>query len=150
MKTILVPVDFSNVTENVLAAAAAAGKGFGAKLVLLFVAAPEPEFIGYDPGPSSVREAVARQYAEEHRRLQELGAGLEAEGLEVTSLSVQGYAAEKILSEAEKHGAGLIVMGSHGHGMLRQLLVGSVAEGVIREARCPVMVVPAHAKRSGG
>ncbi|MEO8353471.1 MAG: universal stress protein, partial [Chthoniobacteraceae bacterium] len=42
-----------------------------------------------------------------------------------------------------EHGADMIVMGSHGHGSFYELLVGSVTSGVLRDARCPVLVVPA-------
>jgi nucleotide-binding universal stress UspA family protein len=48
-----------------------------------------------------------------------------------------------ILERTQKHGAGLIVLGSHGHGAFYNLLVGSVAEGVLRESIVPVVVVPA-------
>lgn len=145
MKTILVPVDFSNVTGAVLDHAGKLAEAVGAGILLLHIAPPEPEFVGYDPGPQSVRDAVAKQLADVHHRLHELDAGLTRRGIEVTSLVIQGYAVEKILAEAKKHEVDLIVMGSHGHGMLRQLLVGSVAEGVMREATCPVTVVPHRA-----
>lgn len=46
-----------------------------------------------------------------------------------------------ILDYAQAHGADLIVMGSHGHTGLRHLLMGSVAEHVLRHAPCPVLVV---------
>jgi nucleotide-binding universal stress UspA family protein len=144
MKTILVPVDFSDVTSRVTDAAVRLAKAFSARLILLHVAPPEPEFIGYDPGPPSVRSNVARVLVEEHRRIHALDRQLEQEGLKVTSLVVQGYPVDKIIAEAEKFKAEMVVMGSHGHGMLHNLLVGSVAEGVLRQARCPVLVVPSR------
>jgi nucleotide-binding universal stress UspA family protein len=85
---------------------------------------------------------VARELHDEHRRLQELEKQPDLRGIKVTSLLVQGYAVEKILKEADQLGADLIVMGSHGHGALRNLLVGSVANGVLGKAKCPVLVVP--------
>jgi nucleotide-binding universal stress UspA family protein len=144
MKTILVPVDFSDVTSRVIDEAVRLAKAFSARLILLHVAQPEPEFIGYDPGPPSVRNSVARELVEEHKRIHALDHLLEQEGLKVTSLVVQGYPLEKIIAEADKFKVDLIVMGSHGHGMLYHLLVGSVAEGVLRQARCPVLVVPSR------
>lgn len=145
MKKILVPVDFSNVTPRVVDAAADLSRALSAELVLLHVAQPEPEFIGYEPGPTSVRQAAARHMKEEHRQLHEIDHRLEAQGLKVTSLVVQGYVVEKILKETERVGADLVVMGSHGHGALRHLLVGSVAEGVLRKSPCPVLIVPQRA-----
>lgn len=142
MKKILVPVDFSNVTERVVEAAAELAGALHAELVLLHVAQPEPEFIGYEPGPASVRQAAARHMKDEHRQAHELDQRLEKRGLKVTSLVVQGYVVEKILKEVERLGIDLVVMGSHGHGALRHLLVGSVAEGVLRKSPCPVLIVP--------
>jgi nucleotide-binding universal stress UspA family protein len=142
MKKILVPVDFSGVTDSALKAAARLAGALQAELLLLHVAAPEPEFIGYETGPASVRQAVAHQLSAEHRQLQALQHELEALGLRVTALLIQGYTIEKILAEAERMPADLIVMGSHGHGGLHHLLMGSVAEGVVRKARCPVVLVP--------
>lgn len=144
MKTILVPVDFSEVSEKVMDTAALMAKSFNAKLVLLHVAAPEPEFIGYDPGPVSVRNSVARELVDEHQRIHRMDKQLEQRGLSVTSLLIQGYPVEKILEEAAKLKADMIVMGSHGHGALHNLLVGSVAEGVMRKTTCPVLVVPSR------
>ncbi|MEW5940915.1 MAG: universal stress protein [Chloroflexota bacterium] len=63
-------------------------------------------------------------------------------GLDATALVVQGATVETILNEASKLEADMIVVGSHGHGALYQLLVGSVCEGVLRKAACPVLVVP--------
>ena len=55
--------------------------------------------------------------------------------------------AEEIVKYAKKHDIGLIVMGTHGRGTMAQLLVGSVAEKVVRTAPCPVLTVrhPEHA-----
>jgi nucleotide-binding universal stress UspA family protein len=54
---------------------------------------------------------------------------------------LEGRADEEIVALAEEIGAGLIVMGSRGHGRLRRILLGSVSEAVVRHAHCPVTVV---------
>lgn len=142
MKHLLVPVDFSDVTAGVVDVAAQLAKSLGAQITLLHVAPGEPEFVGYEPGPQSVRDNVAREIHEEHRRLQELDKQLEKRGIATKSLLVQGYPIEKILKESERLKADLIVMGSHGHGALRSLLVGSVTDGVLRKSKSPVLIVP--------
>ena len=60
---------------------------------------------------------------------------------------VVGPAAFEIVRRAEERGADLLVVGSHGRGAIRRFLLGSVAERVLREAGCPVMIVPDRALR---
>jgi nucleotide-binding universal stress UspA family protein len=144
MKTILVPVDFSDVSTRIVATAQEMARSFGSKLVLLHVSEPEPDFVGFEPGPIAVRTTVARDFRKEHQRLDELRAQIAESGLEVLALHIQGPIIDKVLDEADKHGADLIVVGSHGHGALFEFLVGSVTSGVLRAAKCPVLVVPAR------
>ena len=147
MKTILVPVDFSDTTAPVLAEAQVLAKALGGELVLLKVAEPEPDFVGFEPGPQTVRVAVAHDYRAEHVKLDELKAQAAASGLAVTALHVQGSIVEKILDLAAERSAGMIVMGSHGHGAFYELLVGIITQGVLKGAKCPVVVVPAAGKK---
>lgn len=147
LQTILVPVDFSDVTDQVVQTANELARTFGSRIVLLHVSEPEPDFVGFEPGPQSVRIGVAREFKAEHQRLDEVKQSLAGEGREVLALHIQGPIAEKILQEAEVHQAGMIVMGSHGHGALYTLLVGSVTSGVLKSARCPVLVVPSESAK---
>ncbi len=144
MNTILVPVDFSDVTPRVVETARAMARAFSARLVLLHVSEPEPDFIGFEPGPMAVRTAVARDFKKEHQKLEEISATVAVDGFQVLALHVQGPLVEKILDEADKQQADAIVMGSHGHGALFEFLVGSVTSGVLRAAKVPVIVVPAN------
>jgi nucleotide-binding universal stress UspA family protein len=146
MKTILVPIDFSDVTPCVVDTARKFAAAFESRLVLLNVAEPEPDFVGFEAGPPTVRVAVAHDFKIERQRLDELKAQCAISGGEVTALHIQGPIVEKILHEAGEQQADLIIIGSHGHGALYDLLVGSVTQGVIKEARCPVLVVPAPNK----
>ncbi len=142
MKTILVPVDFSDATPRVIEAASQMAKAFASRVVLLHVAEPEPDFVGFEPGPATVRMSVARDFRAEHQQMDELKNSFLAVGIESTALHVQGSSVEKILHEAMQHDAGLIVIGSHGHGALYELLAGSVTAGVLKDSKCPVLVVP--------
>lgn len=143
MKRILAAVDFSPVTGDVVRVTGDLAHALHAEVRLLHVVAPEPEFVGYSPGPATVREQMAQTYREEHRQLQALEAAMCEEGSGVTSLMVQGDAATKILKIAAEYGAGLIVLGSHGHGALHHLIAGSVASGVLKASPRPVLIVPA-------
>ena len=144
MKTILVPIDFSDISTLVVDTARSMAQAFGARLVLLHVSEPEPDFIGFEPGPIAVRATVARDFKAEHHNLETAKAAAAQGGLDVLALHIQGSLVEKILTSAETHAAELIVMGSHGHGALYELLVGSVTSGVLHGTKCPVLVVPAR------
>jgi nucleotide-binding universal stress UspA family protein len=145
MKTIIALLDFSDVAEAVVSTAGEAAKAFGGALYLIHVAAPDPDFVGYDVGPKTIRDTRAGVLRKEHRQLQEIEQRLKGQGVDARALLVQGPTVEKILEETGRLEAGLVVVGSHGHGALRNLLVGSVTEGVLRGAKCPVLVVPSRA-----
>jgi nucleotide-binding universal stress UspA family protein len=144
MKTILVPIDFSPVTDAVVEQAAHLAEAFSAALWLLYVAAPEPDFVGYETGPPNVREQVAHEMRDTHRRLQEYSSRLRARGIDATALQVQGSTTETILQEAERLKADVIVLGSHGHGIVHRALLGSVSEGILHRASCPLFILPSH------
>jgi len=143
MQNILVPIDFSEISSRVVSLANRLARQFGAKLWLIHVADPEPDFVGYDPGPATVRRQVAGRIHKEHSRLQSIAEQVRLDGIDVTPLLVQGPTIDKILEEAGRIRADLIVVGSHGHGALYRALVGGVCEGLLRRATHPVVVVPA-------
>src|SRR5215204_3885174 len=72
---------------------------------------------------------------QEVKRIEESGATVNESHLR------EGRAEEEIVELAEELGAGLIVLGSRGHGKLRRALMGSVSDGVVRHAHCPVTIV---------
>ena len=144
MDNILVALDFSKVTVQVIEHATLLARKLSAKLWLIHAGAPEPDFIGYDSGPQTVRDSVAGDLREDHRRTQQVAEKLRRSGLEATALCPQGPTVATILREAEKLHADLIVIGSHGRGALHRALLGSVSEGVLRKAECPVLIVPAR------
>ena len=143
MQNILVPVDFSAVTEVVLAHVVPLAKAFKSTLWLLHVAAPEPDFVGYEPGPASVREGVERAKRDEQKRVEAMAADLHAEGVDAKALMLEGEIVPMILGQAEEWAVDLIAIGSHGHGAIHKVLLGSVSEGVLRNATCAVLIVPA-------
>jgi len=148
MAGIMVPVDFSDVTGAVLDQAARLGEAFGLPLTLLTVAQPEADFVGYEVGPQYIRDDLAEGLRHTHQKLQQAKDDLEAKGLSVTALMVPGAAAEKVVEEMRRLEPELIVIGSHGHGALRQLLAGSVCQAVLNHTTCPVLVTPARTDAS--
>lgn len=144
MTSLLVAVDFSDETPRVLETAAGLARSLGAQLRLLHVAAPDPDFVGFDVDSPELRDTHAKAYRDEHRQLQALAEELRGRGLEAKALLIQGATVEKILEEAARSEADLVVLGSHGHGALHRALLGSTSEGVVRGSDRPVLIVPAR------
>ncbi len=140
---ILVAIDFSEVTDAVVASATLIARLSDAEIRLLHVAAPNPDFVGFEAGPDVVRDQVAHTLRAEHAALEALAARLKESNIRATPLMVQGPTAQTIVEQTRRFAADLVVVGSHGHGRLRHLLTGSVAEGVLRDSTVPVLVVPA-------
>jgi nucleotide-binding universal stress UspA family protein len=140
---ILAAIDFSDITPTVINKAAEIARCFACKLWIIHIAAPDPDFVGYGTGPQCERDWKAKTLRIEHRYIQDKALELEQNGIDVTPLLVQGATVETILQEAAKLKADMIVLGSHGHGAVYKTLVGSVSEGVIHKAFCPVLIVPA-------
>ncbi|ABB22946.1 universal stress protein [Pelodictyon luteolum] len=125
--TVLCPVDFSADSDNTLQYLAGQHPEQG-KLFILHVA----EDNGTD------RETLLRKHLMQFSAYSELLAG---SGWEVRFAVEYGTPADVIVDFARKHGAGLILMGSHGRNRMPRLLVGSTAETVLRQAHCPVSIL---------
>src|SRR5688572_21839137 len=127
MRRLLACIDFSTRSPRVLQAARQLAAALQAEVVLLHVAPPDPDFVGYGAGPRSVRDAVSRDLREAHGELDALAAEAASDGVTVQPLMIQGSAPEKILEQAERLSVEYIVIGSHGHGAVHEILTGSVA-----------------------
>jgi len=142
-KNILALLDFSEITAEVVARAGELAGFYNAKCWLIHVAAPDPDFVGYDVGPKYIRDDRADVLRQEHRQLQEYKSMMEQKGVDCEALLVQGNIHATIESEIEKLDMDMVVMGSHGHSRLHELLVGSVCEHMLRKSKVPMMVIPA-------
>jgi universal stress protein A len=141
-KTILVPTDFSPASARALEYAQLVAARFSASLHLLHVAEDPVAAVGpeaYVVDLPALREQVVQ---DAERRLTQVAAPLS--GVTVTTEVLIGSPARTIAKIAADRGADLIVMGTHGRGGLAHLLLGSVAERVIRMAPCPVLTVREH------
>lgn len=140
-QTILVPTDFSETAELALQAALSLGRDHHAKLVLVAAPPPPPPTSEvYVPlhGDDGTTEAMKRQLAELARSIT---------ALPVETRMMIGSPGPAIVAAAEECQADLIVMGTHGRTGLSRLLMGSVAEYVLRHAPCPVLTIkPATAE----
>lgn len=136
-RTILHPTDFSECSNYAFQIACSLAREHGARIVLahvtssVVIAAP---FVTIPPEPVDVREQLQKELAD----LQP-----SEPGLAIDRYLRDGDPATEILSLAHDVGADLIVMGTHGRTGLGRLLMGSVAEQVLRKASCPVLTVKA-------
>jgi nucleotide-binding universal stress UspA family protein len=146
MKTIVAAVDFSNATLGVIEMAGSLAKAFGAQLHLLHVIEQEPTYTAYGFTPDEY--PVLHEFQEEAKRraarkLEDLLATV-AGNLPGTSVQlVEDSPLHGILEYVKQTKADLVVLGSHGHGVVVSLLLGSVAEGMVRKAVVPTLIVPA-------
>ena len=149
MKRILVPVDFSEFSLKALEGAIELARHFKAELVVVHVLEPvylagsgDPFGGGYDA--RVVYEELERS-ARQH--LARLAAKLATRQIKARTRLAVGTAHQVIVETARKVRADLIVMSTHGRTGLSHLAMGSVAERVVRTAKCPVMTLRA-AKRA--
>lgn len=148
MSLLLVSVDFSKGTHLLLSAAATMAKELGATLQLVHVVEPVSAYIPVGPSvdafsPPPIEMTVNTTEIQE-KRLADLAAEISPEGIETESVILTGIPSEEILAQAEICKPRFIFLGSHGHGELYHLFSGSVVNGVLKQAKCPVVVVPVN------
>jgi nucleotide-binding universal stress UspA family protein len=136
VRTILHPTDFSECCAPAFELACAVARDYGVRLVLLHVRQsammPMGEFGVLPPDSEDFPEALQKKLD----RLQPL-----APDVPVERLLKEGNPAPEIVRTAREQKCQLIVMGTHGRTGLARLLMGSVAEEVLRQAPCPVLIV---------
>jgi nucleotide-binding universal stress UspA family protein len=145
MKPILACIDFSDTSIPVLDEADRLAEALDAKIVVLHVEPLEPDYVAFDMGyaaPTTTVTPVEQRAA--YSELQRWAKRLKAPDRQVETVYDHGLVIDRIVASAGDHDAGMLVMGSHGHGALYHLLMGSVTEGVLRKVNRPVLVVPAQ------
>jgi len=138
IKTILVPVDFTDSSNRAVDYAVALSRQFRAKIVLLHVIEP---FTYSVTDTVVVTDHHAALAAIADRMMDLLSQKLRRHGTKVEHAVMSGSPAWTILDQAKKRRSDLIVMGTRGRTGIEHLLVGSVAERVVRLASCPVLTV---------
>ena len=151
MKTLLVPVDLSDASKHVLEKAAELAPQVSARIILLHIVEPVATYvpvgatmdvIAAAPPPTETAESLSAPDA----RLKNLAGPLVAAGISVEPVTLIGLAVDDILEQAAKYNADYIMLGSHGHGALYHLFSGSVVTGILKRAKCPVIVVPSKSE----
>lgn len=142
MKTILTPVDFSAVTGDIIDNTVTMARAFAGRVVLLHVVQPPVITSEYALPVEALQEALLVGEKAASNRLAGLAEVFKKAAIDCETVVRQGAPVPIILEEAAKAKADYIIMGSHGHGKLYDFLVGSTASGIIKRARCAVVILP--------
>ena len=142
-RKIVIPVDFSDASVRSLKHGLGLARETGASVVALFVvdtSFPYPDLFSFED-PNKDYFKVMRERANERigEWLDELE---EAKGVKVERVVGRGRPATEIVEIAEQVGADLVVLSRHAQSGLRHAIMGSTTEAVIRQAPCPVLVMP--------
>ena len=150
MKRILCAVDFSDFSRRALDHALAVARCHGSAVTALHVVAPMPAVVpgpyyfgAETPPPMSLPRTDSGVIA---AQLQQFTDAEQVPGVRVETLVAEAPVVySEILTQAERLGSDLVVIGTHGRSGFERLFLGSTAEKVLRKARCPVMTVPPKA-----
>jgi nucleotide-binding universal stress UspA family protein len=146
LKKVLVPTDFSDSARHAFSYGLSFAAEYEAELVLLHVV--ENLTVGYasDLFPVPMAEVFQEISGYAKAELHKLAEEARKRGVSVSELVVQGKPSAEINRHAAENEVDMIVLGTHGKGMLDQALFGSTTERVVRRAPCPVLTVrkPEH------
>jgi nucleotide-binding universal stress UspA family protein len=147
LKTVIVPLDGSEVAEQALPAAADMAKKLGVEIVLFRAYHIPYNAYSGDEGFYAVKfdELIAGLREETDEYLQKKVAEVKRLGVEkVSALSKEGFAGDEIIALGRSTPNGLIAMSSHGRSGVQRWVLGSVAETVVRHTANPVLVIRAN------
>jgi universal stress protein A len=145
VRTIIVPVDFSDCSLAGLKYAIRMAREIGARIVLLHVADLGPVMMSAgDYGSLAHTKAARHRCGDQMESFLKL---VDLTGVRIDTSAVAGYCPDAIYQAAAEEGADLIVISTHGRTGLRHALLGSVAEATVRHSPCPVLVVPSFPGR---
>lgn len=142
MKTFLVPVDFSAVTDEVIDTAVSFARALQGKVALIHVVQPPVVTSEFALPVEVLQEALSAGEKAAGKKLESYVQLFRGAGIACEARVVHGPPVAMIREETERVHADYVIMGSHGHGKLYDFLVGSTASGVIKKARCGIIIVP--------
>ena len=141
MKSVLAAIDFSAGGKHVMAEAVTIARAIDARLVVLHVVQPPP-VSDSDAGGLMSAQYAALAVESAAAALVRLQKKLQKNAITIQTARLVGLPGQRIVDYANELRADYIVLGSHGHGALYDLIVGRTASHVLKHACCPVVVVP--------
>jgi len=145
MKTIIVAIDFSDKTLRLLHEAEAMARCYSnAHVYLIHVAAPDPVFVGYEAGPSEERIFRSNKLHEEKKELEGYSVNLREAGITATPLLLQGETSKLLIEQTKHLHASLLIMGTHGKGLAKSVILGSISHDIVKKICCPILLIPCN------
>jgi len=139
---VLAAIDLSRASSYVIETVYRVATATDAEVHLVHVVTPLPSISGPEFQPVMTPMALTEDYLDERDQLNKLVSQLTDAGVNARALIATGSPVNAVLSEARRLDAELLVVGSHGHGLLYDALLGSVSAGILRKSPIPVLVVP--------
>lgn len=135
---IIVPVDFQKHTEKLVEFALYMANELTAEISFFHVTEPLVNYIDFVPSSAEIVEKDMLAHAE--GKMEQLVAEIKGKCSGCTGKVYSGDVVDSILGFAKDERAGLIIIGTHGHKGIEKLMLGSVAERVVKNTICPVLV----------
>lgn len=142
IKNILVAVDFDENVGELMSYAETLASRFASKVWVVHVAAPNPDFVGYEPGPQYIRDSKAEELREEHRNLQQICETYFDENIDCDAILMQGSTVETVIEEAKKLKCDLLIVGTHKRSFFHDLFSENVSLELLKKAEIPLLAVP--------
>jgi len=146
MKTYLTAIELSSISPKVVEYAAQMATQSDSRLVILHVVELAPM---RDPGSDIVTHSMSMEsqdLKDIKSQLEQVATPLRDNGLDVETVVRVGIPADEIMKQAKAIDAIMVILGSHGHGVILQAILGSVVTEVLHHSDIPVTVVPIHAQ----
>ena len=144
MVNIVLPIDFTETADVLIAGAVKFAKENRGKIFLIHVAPSDIGFAIGDMGFQYFPEVEQNEINEELKQLDRMQQLITSQGVECEHLLRQGIARDIILEYAEEKDASYIVMGSHGRSGIYDVFVGSLTKDLTKSSPIPVLVIPCH------
>ncbi|MFV0237534.1 MAG: universal stress protein [Flavobacteriales bacterium] len=142
MRNIVVPVDFGDFSKRIINFSIDYAKNKNVKLYFIHVLPLDMSYVVGDMGMQYVHGVQGKMVEDKIELLQELTDFIKEKNIAYEIEVIQGVASDTILEKAKEVDAELILIGSHGHGVLYEALVGSVTHDVLKITDIPVLIVP--------
>jgi nucleotide-binding universal stress UspA family protein len=139
---ILVTVDFSDLSTEVVGQAADLALAFKAEVYVMHVIPPMPVYSGSEISPPVIMDYTTEEWRSEQHDLETMADFLKQKGIKADTILISGPITEVVLNKATELKTDLIIVGAHNHGFLYRAFIGSVSEDLLKRASCPILVIP--------